>query len=373
MLKLKDLFSATNSVDLKDVKPVKAALNQFGYYDPPDFGMTEIPDTKTFTGIKAYQKSRGLRIDGVMTPGGETERQMNKDLSGTNPPPSPSAEKAPPNRPTALPDKPEPIPYGRGASRMGVPKLPTPENPAVQDANAALRLIPLIGQALKQLGKSPKLKPGQGRTLPAEQPPRLPPLPAEPPKLPSQTESPQPDKTRVAPATPPFPARPEDGGPTVTTSPDLSDEIEQGTTVESRKKRHDLDLGAEDRELPEGVNNTLEYLPDSQKGFVKESLLNSGKLEWEDKNSIQIGHDDKTIADAAREFTNIQDRLGVPAGRSKRTILDNGETIDHFKADNGTIVRLRRFSKEGSPTLEIELPKTKPGAILKIKKRYRKR
>lgn len=65
----------------EDVRKVKSALDQLGYFDfrkePEPHGyITREMDS----GIRRYQKERGLRIDGWLKPGGETESALKKDL-----------------------------------------------------------------------------------------------------------------------------------------------------------------------------------------------------------------------------------------------------------------------------------------------------
>ncbi len=38
--------------------------------------MTPYPDTRMFDGLKAFQKENGLKIDGMMKPGGPTENTL---------------------------------------------------------------------------------------------------------------------------------------------------------------------------------------------------------------------------------------------------------------------------------------------------------
>lgn len=64
------------NVDLEDVFKVKTTLNDLGHYDAPDWGITEYPDDGLFKGIKSFQRKHGLKVDGIMNPGGETERMM---------------------------------------------------------------------------------------------------------------------------------------------------------------------------------------------------------------------------------------------------------------------------------------------------------
>ncbi len=64
----------------KDVVGVKRALNRMGFYDVPDYGMTPYADRTMFDGMRRFQRAKGLRADGVMERGGETERAMNDAL-----------------------------------------------------------------------------------------------------------------------------------------------------------------------------------------------------------------------------------------------------------------------------------------------------
>lgn len=72
------------NADEADTMQTKRALRALGYYSTPAYGMTPYPDEPMFEGIKSYQRANKLKIDGVMKPGGETERSMNQRLtSGT--------------------------------------------------------------------------------------------------------------------------------------------------------------------------------------------------------------------------------------------------------------------------------------------------
>jgi len=69
----------------------KTALRVLGHYQTPSYGMTPYPDNQMFDAIKGFQRQRGLRVDGIMKPGGETEATMSK---ATNSAASPSDEAA---------------------------------------------------------------------------------------------------------------------------------------------------------------------------------------------------------------------------------------------------------------------------------------
>lgn len=66
---------------LEDVRQVKSALNNLGYFD-----FTKQPELHGYItremdeSIKRYQKDKGLRIDGWLKPKGETESALIKDL-----------------------------------------------------------------------------------------------------------------------------------------------------------------------------------------------------------------------------------------------------------------------------------------------------
>lgn len=62
--------------DPKDVFDVKSYLHKRGFYDIPNYGLTPYPDHALFEGIKNYQESRGLSVDGVMNVNGETQNSM---------------------------------------------------------------------------------------------------------------------------------------------------------------------------------------------------------------------------------------------------------------------------------------------------------
>lgn len=77
-LSLKRPLAADSPADEEDVLAVKKDLGRSGYYDEPDYGLTPYPDKSLFEGIRAFQKDNGLKIDGVMKPGGETETALNR-------------------------------------------------------------------------------------------------------------------------------------------------------------------------------------------------------------------------------------------------------------------------------------------------------
>jgi peptidoglycan hydrolase-like protein with peptidoglycan-binding domain len=68
--------------DEEDVLQVKSELFKRGYYTKPV--TNGIIDVETTNAIKNFQKDKGLRVDGVMKPGGETEQAIRMDLGYDN-------------------------------------------------------------------------------------------------------------------------------------------------------------------------------------------------------------------------------------------------------------------------------------------------
>jgi len=74
---LKRPLKRNANADLNDVFRVKTALSDLGHYEVPDWGITQYPDNGLFQGIKSLQRDHGLKVDGIMNPGGETEQTLN--------------------------------------------------------------------------------------------------------------------------------------------------------------------------------------------------------------------------------------------------------------------------------------------------------
>lgn len=81
LFRLKSPLGRSYEVDPDDVRLAKQALHDLGYYRLPKHGITEYPDDALFKGILALQNDYGMRPDGIMKPGGETEAALN-DLIG---------------------------------------------------------------------------------------------------------------------------------------------------------------------------------------------------------------------------------------------------------------------------------------------------
>ena len=79
MIRIKNTLrqdSATTELD--DVLKIKNALLKAGNYDIPEYGLTPYPDNALFQGIKEFQKKNALKVDGVITPEGETIKALSK-------------------------------------------------------------------------------------------------------------------------------------------------------------------------------------------------------------------------------------------------------------------------------------------------------
>jgi len=78
--KLRSTLARNASANLDDSLRTKKALKQIGYFETPEYGLTEYPDEPLFKGIENFQRDHGLRRDGVMKPEGETATALGKTL-----------------------------------------------------------------------------------------------------------------------------------------------------------------------------------------------------------------------------------------------------------------------------------------------------
>ena len=71
-------------VEPEDTLKTKKALSDLGHYKIKSglesFGITDFVDNEMFDGIKSFQKDNELEVDGIMHPGGPTERKINQSL-----------------------------------------------------------------------------------------------------------------------------------------------------------------------------------------------------------------------------------------------------------------------------------------------------
>jgi peptidoglycan hydrolase-like protein with peptidoglycan-binding domain len=98
LLNLKSDISKSHKLEEEDVLKAKIALNKEGYYDVPDYGMTPYSDERMFDGMKKFQKEKGLQVDGVMRPDGETVNALDKSLAKHQSPLSSSEPDLPPKK-----------------------------------------------------------------------------------------------------------------------------------------------------------------------------------------------------------------------------------------------------------------------------------
>lgn len=75
-LKLARPLAQNASSDPTDVYGIKTLLADLGHYPVPDWGVTGVPDRALFEAIREFQRDRGLKVDGVMKPDGETETAL---------------------------------------------------------------------------------------------------------------------------------------------------------------------------------------------------------------------------------------------------------------------------------------------------------
>lgn len=81
-LKLKkEVSESTADIDSDDVVSVKTKLKGLGHYKEPKWGVDKIVDNGMFEGIRNFQKEKGLKVDGIMKPEGETEGKINEVLN----------------------------------------------------------------------------------------------------------------------------------------------------------------------------------------------------------------------------------------------------------------------------------------------------
>lgn len=149
--------------DEADVTGVKRALSALGHYQ---YDLTSDPspfiDRAMLDGIKTFQQQNGLKVDGWLGRGGETQAAMNAALASQTP------EQAPPARPSR-----NLLAVDDGSSGESIDMNDRP----VQVAQAKRRgIIGAVGNALRDLVMPP--------------PPPSPPKPVESPK---PTQTPVPD------------------------------------------------------------------------------------------------------------------------------------------------------------------------------------
>lgn len=76
-LRLKHPIGKSYNMGPEDTLAAKRVLASLGHMAVPDYGIDEYPDQPLIDAVKAFQRTSGLREDGVMKPGGETEAGLN--------------------------------------------------------------------------------------------------------------------------------------------------------------------------------------------------------------------------------------------------------------------------------------------------------
>ncbi len=90
--RVKKTVGSSWKVDEDDVVKTKTALERTGDYKAPAWGVTGFPDDDMFDGLKSFQKREGLAVDGVMKPGGPTEKRLGQKTKPQPPSMSPKPE-----------------------------------------------------------------------------------------------------------------------------------------------------------------------------------------------------------------------------------------------------------------------------------------
>ncbi len=119
--KLKGTFGADYSVDGDDILHTKKALNKLGHFDEKVF-VNPYADQRMIDGLKDFQCSRGLQVDGIMKPDGPTVRELGKSLAESDTRPrqrglvakqrhKPISRHVPTYMPTRKPHRPQPRPW----------------------------------------------------------------------------------------------------------------------------------------------------------------------------------------------------------------------------------------------------------------------
>ena len=83
-LRLKKPIGKPYGMGPEDTLAAKRVLASLGHMEVPDYGIDEYPDQPMIDAVKSFQRSSGLREDGVMKPGGETEAGLNAAMRAMN-------------------------------------------------------------------------------------------------------------------------------------------------------------------------------------------------------------------------------------------------------------------------------------------------
>jgi len=78
---LKKPIGPNHVVDPDDVVRIKTALVDLGFLEVPEEGVTPWPGRPTIHAVADFQREKGLPVDGVVKPGGPTQRAINQSLA----------------------------------------------------------------------------------------------------------------------------------------------------------------------------------------------------------------------------------------------------------------------------------------------------
>lgn len=78
---LSKTLAGDRDADQHDVADIKQGLQRLDFYDPKEPHILDVPDTRMFSGLEAFQKDHGLKPDRFARPGGETETKLNEVLN----------------------------------------------------------------------------------------------------------------------------------------------------------------------------------------------------------------------------------------------------------------------------------------------------
>lgn len=107
-LRLRAPFGSNCLVEPDDILDTKLALMALDYYQPVAGTQPgAFVDNDLFAGIKSFQRDHGLKVDGLLRPGGETETTLNAALRHADPSrPIPDGEGTNDNQPPANENQP---------------------------------------------------------------------------------------------------------------------------------------------------------------------------------------------------------------------------------------------------------------------------
>ncbi|MEQ8667060.1 MAG: peptidoglycan-binding domain-containing protein [Rhodospirillales bacterium] len=83
-LRLKNPIGKPYNMGPEDTLAAKKVLASLGHMEVPDYGIDEYPDQPMIDAVKKFQRTSGLREDGIMKPGGETEAGLNAAMRTLN-------------------------------------------------------------------------------------------------------------------------------------------------------------------------------------------------------------------------------------------------------------------------------------------------